>query len=273
VSKKELPSRYAGERTNANGRPVSNKILLSIPEHEYRAIRPYLEYLRLPPYTLHEPTERIKFAYFPNGGLVSLFVVSTDGKTVEAGLVGNEGVAGIPIIFGLKKSSLREAVLIPTDGFAVRAATLKILKSAPQLHMTLTRYAVVQGMRIAQTVGCNRLHRTEERLARWLLMAQDRIGSNMTPITHDFLATMLGTNRPTISYAAAILQKKKGIEYMRGAMRIVNRRKLEASACECYRIIRQFDREVLVENTAISIPSERVQPSVKQAEGIILGGK
>jgi hypothetical protein len=116
----------------------------------------------------------------------------------------------------------------------------------------------VHGMQVAQTVACNRLHRIEQRLARWLLMAQDRAETPMIAVPHDFLATMLGTNRPTVSSAAAILHKKKSIDYVRGGVKIVNRKKLEASACECYRIIRQFDREALVENTAISIPSERL---------------
>lgn len=121
---------------------------------------------------------------------------------------------------------------------------LNILKSTPTLQMTLDRYAVVQGMQIAQTVACNRLHRIEQRLARWLLMAQDRVDSSLVALTHDVLATMLGTNRPTVSYAAAILQRRRSIKYMRGAVKIVNRKKLEESACECYRVIRRFDREL-----------------------------
>ena len=246
MSGKDLPATHTDPRTNASGRPVSNKILLSIPDREYRAIRPYLEYLSLPDrYTLHEASERVRFAHFPNAGLISLLIATKDGKTVEAGVVGNEGVAGIPIVVGLTRSPLREIALIATDGFRVQAgAMLDILKSTPQLQMTLSRYAVVQGMQIAQTVACNRLHRIEQRLARWLLMAHDRVGSRMVPITHDFLATMLGTNRPTVSYAAAILQKRKSIEYMRGVVKIVNRKKLEAFACECYRVIQQFDRDL-----------------------------
>jgi CRP-like cAMP-binding protein len=108
----------------------------------------------------------------------------------------------------------------------------------------LSRYAVVQGMQVAQTAACNRLHDIEQRLARWLLMTQDRVDSESLPITHDFLATMLGTDRPTVSLAAGVLQKKKLIEYTRGAVEIVNRKKLEDSACECYRVIRQYDGEL-----------------------------
>jgi CRP-like cAMP-binding protein len=246
VSGKDFSATLSGPRTNASGRLVSNKILLSIPDYEYRAIRPHLEYLSLPSrYTLHDPSEKVSFAHFPNAGLISLLVATKDGKTVEAGVVGNEGVAGIAIVVGLTKSPLREVALIATDGFKIRAgAMLNILKSTPQLQMTLSRYAVVQGMQIAQTVACNRLHRIEQRLARWLLMAHDRVGSRTVPMTHDFLATILGTNRPTVSYAAAILQRRKSIEYMRGTVKIVNRKKLEASACECYHVIQEFGREL-----------------------------
>ena len=241
-----MPSAKPGSRIDAAGRLVSNKILSSIPDHEYRAIRPYLEYLLLPSHcTLHELNDILRFAHFPNSGLISLLVATEDGRTVEAGVVGKEGVAGIPIAVGLTRSPLREVTLVSTDGFKVEAsAMLNILGSTPQLQMMLSRYAVVQGLQIAQAVACNRLHNIEQRLARWLLMAHDRVDSTVVAMTHDFLATILGTNRPTVSAAAAILQKEKSIKYERGAVKILNRRLLEASACECYRVIRQFDREL-----------------------------
>jgi CRP-like cAMP-binding protein len=118
------------------------------------------------------------------------------------------------------------------------------LESTPQLRLMLNRYIAIRGMQIAQTAACNRLHGIEQRLTRWLLMTQDRVGSGALPITHDFLATMLGTDRPTVSLAAAVLQKKKLIEYTRGAVKIVNRNKLEDSACECYGVIRTYDGEL-----------------------------
>jgi CRP-like cAMP-binding protein len=99
-------------------------------------------------------------------------------------------------------------------------------------------------MQVAQTAACNRLHNIEQRLARWLLMAQDRVDSGSLPITHDFLATMLGTDRPSVSSAAGILQKTQTIEYIRGAVKIANRKKLEKFACECYAIIQQYDGEL-----------------------------
>jgi CRP-like cAMP-binding protein len=236
----------SGERTNAAGKPVSNKILLSVPNDEYRAIRPCLEHLSLPSHlTLHEPGETLEHVYFLNDGLISLIVPMKNGQCVEAGVVGNEGAAGVPIVVGLTRSPVREIVQISGDGFKVKTSEMgNILKCAPEFQMILTRYAVVQGMQVAQTVACNRLHRIEQRLARWLLMAQDRVDSASVAMTHDFLATMLGTNRPTVSSAAGILQKRKAIAYVRGSVKIVNRRKLQASACECYGVIQQFNSEI-----------------------------
>src|SRR6202041_4001377 len=115
-----------------------------------------------------------------------------------------------------------------------------VLESTPHLQMLLSHYTAIRGMQVAQTAACNRLHDIEQRLARWLLMTQDRVGSESLPITHDFLATMLGTDRPSVTTAAGVLQKKKIIEYTRGAVQIVNRKKLEDSACEGYGIIQHF---------------------------------
>jgi CRP-like cAMP-binding protein len=234
------------QRTTPDGRPVANRILLSIPDNEFLAIGPHLEPVALPRHSiLHEPSEKLNFAYFPNAGLISLVVAMEDGKTVEAAVVGNEGAAGIPSAVSLTRSPLREVVQIAGEGFRVKVSTLQdVLKSAPEFQMMLSRYAVIQGIQVAQTAACNRLHDVEQRLARWLLMAQDRVDGGSILITHDFLATMLGTDRPSVSLAAGILQKKKNIEYSRGAVKILSRKKLEGSACECYGVIQQFNAEI-----------------------------
>jgi CRP-like cAMP-binding protein len=234
------------ERTTPDGKPVANKILLSIPEDEFLAIGPHLEPIALPRHCiLHEPSEKLNFVYFPNAGLVSLVVAMEDGKTVEAAVVGNEGAAGVPSAVCLARSPLREVVQIAGEGFRVKVSTLQdVLKLAPEFQMRLSRYAVIQGIQVAQTAACNRLHDVEQRLARWLLMAQDRVDGGSILITHDFLATMLGTDRPSVSLAAGVLQRKKNIEYTRGAVKILSRKKLEGSACECYGVIQQFNTEI-----------------------------
>jgi CRP-like cAMP-binding protein len=236
----------SGERTNTSGKPVSNIILLSISDDDYSSLRPHLEYVNLPNHlVLHQAGAKLEFAYFPNRGLISLVVVMKDGKTAEAGIVGNEGCTGTLAAVGLSRSPLQAVVQITGDGFRVEVSVFQdILESTPNLRMMLSRYSAIRGMQIAQTAACNRLHDIEQRLARWLLMTQDRVDSASLLITHDFLATMLGTDRPTVSLAAAALQKKKLIEYTRGAVKIVNRKKLEDSACECYAVIQQYDGEL-----------------------------
>src|ERR1700691_4603979 len=236
----------SGERTNTQGKPVSSLILLSISDSDYGSLRPHLEYVSLPNHlVLHEPGRKLEFANFPNRGLISLVVVMKDGRTVEAGIVGNEGFTGTLAAVGLSRSPLHAGVQITGDGFRVEVGALQnTLESAPHMQLMLSRYAAIRSMQVAQTAACNRLHDIGQRLARWLLMTQDRVDSGSLPITHDFLATMLGTDRPSVSEVAGVLQKKKLIEYTRGAVKIVNRRNLEDSACECYGVIQQYDGEL-----------------------------
>ncbi len=232
-----------GERTNPNGKPIRNKPLLAMPDKEFRSIRPHLEFVNLPHHlTLHEPHRTVQFAHFPNAGLISLVVELKDGKSVEAGLLGNDGASGMSAVLGLSRSPLREIVQIAGNGFRVKISTLReILPSTPQMQIILSRYAAGLAMQVAQTAACNRIHRIEERLARWLLIAQDRVDSGIVPITHDFLATMLGTDRPSVTLAAGILQRNQIIGYTRGTVKILNRKKLERFACECYAIVRQYN--------------------------------
>ena len=232
-----------GERTNVAGKPVRNKVLLATPDNEYKLMRPDLTYIDLPHHqSLHEPTQNIEFVYFPNRGMVSQVVVTKDGRTVEVGVVGNEGYVGAGLAAGLSRSSVREIIQIAGDGFRMMGNALeRILRSAPQLQVILSRHTGLQGMQVAQTAACNRLHDIQQRLSRWLLMTQDRVNLAVLPITHDFIATMMGTDRSTVSLAAAVLQEKGVIEYVRGAVKVVSRRKLQSSACECYGVIQQLE--------------------------------
>jgi CRP-like cAMP-binding protein len=234
------------ERTNAEGKPVKNKVLLATPDNEYHLMRADLTYIDLPHHlSLHEPTQKIECVYFLNRGMVSQVVVTKDGRTVEVGAVGKEGYVGAGLAVGLTRSSVREIVQIAGDGFRIMGNALeRILRSTPQLQVILNRHAGLQGMQVAQTAACNRLHNIQQRLSRWLLMTQDRVHSGVLPITHDFIATMMGTDRSTVSLAAFELQKTGIIDYVRGAVKILNRRKLEKSSCECYDVIRQFENDL-----------------------------
>jgi CRP-like cAMP-binding protein len=246
MSGKNYRTAQTGQRTSAEGKQVSNKILLATPDSEYESMRADLTYVDLPHHlSLHEPTQKIEFVYFPNRGMVSQVVVTKDGRTVEVGVVGNEGYVGAGLAAGLSRSPVREVIQIAGDGFRVMGNALeRILRSAPQLQMILSRHSGLQGMQVAQTAACNRLHDIEQRLSRWLLMTQDRVHSGTLPITHDFIATMMGTDRSTVSLAALVLQKKGIIDYVRGVVKILNRRKLEKSSCECYDVIQEFENDL-----------------------------
>jgi CRP-like cAMP-binding protein len=239
------PVPFIHERTSPSGQSIRNKILLAIPDVEFRSMRPHLEFTELVDHTvLHEPHQPVEFVHFLNSGLVSLVVVLSDGKTVEAGIVGNEGVVGIPAMVGLSRSPLQEITQISGSAVRVSARQFReILPSLPQLHRRLETYAVILGLQLAQTAACNRLHGVEQRLARWLLMAQDRVDSGALPITHDFLATMLGTDRPSVSLAAGVLQRNGIIEYNRGSIRILKPEELRGVTCECYSVIQQYGSE------------------------------
>jgi len=239
----------AGERTNPAGKPVANAILLSIPNEEFQTIRPHLQFVPLPQrLRLQEANQKLDDAYFLNNGMVSLVFTTQKGESVEVGVVGNEGFTPIPVSAGLKRSPHRAVMQIGGEGFKINVVELQTaLQSSPFLQQMLNRYAAVHGMQVAQTAGCNRLHDIEQRLSRWLLLAQDRVGSGLLRITHDFLAMMLGTDRPSVSLAAGGLQRKHIIEYTRGSVRILNRKKLESSACECYQIIQAFNGELALQ--------------------------
>ena len=187
---------------------------------------------------LNEMGEPIEYCYFMNSGMTSILTIMGDGKGVEVGLTGKEGFIGLPLVVGLKTSATRAIVQITGSAFRLSAArALQALNKCPQLSRKLNRYSQELGMQATQVAACNRLHDVEERLARWLLMSQDRVGGEIVPLTQEFLSHMLGTRRASVTVAAGILQKAGLIKYARGSVTIVNRERLEDAACECYEII------------------------------------
>ncbi len=231
------------QRTDARGKPIGNLILAQIPDSEFNLVRPRLEFVRTRNYqTLHEPGERLDYAYFPNDGMISVVIEIGDGKTLEVGAVTKKGFAGEALIADQQICPYRMISQPAVEGFRVKFEALRVvLNSAPNLRSRLSRYVHFQSLRTAQIAACNRFHEIEQRLARWLLMSQDRIGSTVLPFTHDFLASMLGTGRASVTVAARSLQNAGAIEYKRGAVRVLNRRKLENAVCECYGTIKRFE--------------------------------
>jgi CRP-like cAMP-binding protein len=233
------------ERSDASGSTIRNRILSALPDAEFEALRPHLEPVPLKYHqTLHESAREIDSAYFPNRGMISLVVQSTDGRSVEVGIVGREGCAGSTLGAGITRSPYSSLVQIAGDGQRVKAEVFtEIMESSPELKRLVNRFAQIQGMQVAQLAACNRLHEIENRLARWMLMCQDRIESDMLPMTHEFFAQMLGAGRPSVTLAAGVLQRAGYIRYTRGKVTILNRQGLEGAACECYRVIQQFDAD------------------------------
>jgi CRP-like cAMP-binding protein len=151
-----------------------------------------------------------------------------------------EGFVGVPLIAGFHSSASRVVTQGKGNAFRVNADDMrKILRSCPQLFLSLLRYSQEATMEVTQIAACNRLHEVEERLARWLLMSHDRIGSDRLPLTQEFLSQMLGTRRASVTVAAGILQKAGLIHYTRGHVSILNREALQTACCECYGVIRQ----------------------------------
>lgn len=232
------------EKARAAGHPLNNLILRGIPADEFQRIEPHLQHVALRVGdSLHNPARPVAHLYFLNSGLASLLVDGGPAKSVEIGIAGREGLTGVSAVAGLRRSIHRAVVQIPGDAFRISVSVLAtILASTPVLAQKANLFAAVQSMQFAQTAACNRLHHIGERLARWLLMTADRVGSSTIAVTHDFLSIMLGTDRPSVTESAISLQDYGAIRYARGSLRILNRRKLESRACECYRVLRPFNR-------------------------------
>jgi len=233
----------SGARSDINGKAVTNVILLSLPDDEYNLLRPYLIPADLPQHEiLHEPGEKIAFTYFLNHGMTSLVALSGDGRSVEVGIVGKEGMVGMSLTVGLLRGTFRAIMQMSGSGLRIRSEIFQeVLLCSSTLRSELGRFALMQGMQVAQLAACNRLHEVEQRLIRWLLMCQDRVDSQLLPLTHEFLAQMLGTGRPSVTLAVAALENAGMIENLRGTVRILNRKKLEKAACECYGVIQHFN--------------------------------
>ena len=233
--------RASGFDSLADGNLPHNKLLLNLPRHESQHLFPLLVFLPLRAHeVLFDAGEPINYGYFMDSGLASILSMMEDGKSVEVGVVGREGFAGVPLLVGFESSPSRVIMQIAGTAFRVRAAELiQSLHRCPTLESRLQRYAQVIGLQSAQLAACNRLHQVEQRLARWLLMCTDRTSSEFVPLTQESLANVLGTQRSTITLAAGILQKAGSISYTPGHVRILNRAALESAACECYSTVVQ----------------------------------
>ncbi len=231
--------------SDGDGNHVYNEILLGLPQKESGQILPKLEFVRLKTHqVLHESGDTLKSAWFCNSGLISVLSVFPDGKTVEVGLVGKEGFIGVPLVAGFRTAPTRAITQIEGSAFRIDSDRLvELLRECPNLERRLQQFSQILAMQVTQIAACNRLHEVEERLARWLLMSADRVGSNLVPLTQELIAQMLGTRRSSVTVSAGILQKAGLIAHSRGEVQIVDRPGLEEAACECYAIMHRQIRE------------------------------
>jgi CRP-like cAMP-binding protein len=232
--------------------PTKNKLLSALFKEEYSRLLPNLESVSLPlKQIIYAPNQPIEYVYFPTDGIISLVNVTQNGSIVEAATVGNEGMVGIPVLLGGNEMVGQAIVQVAGDAVRIKVDVFK--RSVPdgsQLHNLLLRYTLALMNLISQSVACNSLHRVEQRCCRWLLMCQDRVKSDSFVLTQEFLAQMLGVQRPTVSGVATTLQQAGLIRYSRGRMAICNRSGLEAASCECYWIVKQEFERLLKDGVA-----------------------
>jgi CRP-like cAMP-binding protein len=225
-----------------NELPVANDLLGAIPKQAYRRMQTSLESVELSyGQVLYEPMGSIRHVYFPIDCLVSLLTAVDQNRTLEVGMVGNEGMVGMPMALGIRVSAVR--ALVQGSGTALRMTAARFrteFKNNLPLQRALFRYNHLLMAQISQTAACNRFHDAEQRLARWLLMTSDRLHANEFLLTHEFLAHMLGVRRVGVTKAAGALHLRKLIDYSRGKIRIRDREGLEQAACTCYRIVRDL---------------------------------
>ena len=219
-----------------------NQLLTRLPREDYRRLRPHLEYVTLPlGQVLHRSGEEIEFVYFPENCLISLLGSVSDSPMTEFAMIGNEGLVGVVILLGGGGVSFDRATVQLSDGaWRVEAGILKReFDRGGTLQKQLLLYTQYFITQISQNTICKTRHLTEQRLARWLLSVQDRLGRDRFALTQKYIAELLSTRRATITEAAGNLQRRGIIRYSRGEIAILDRPALETCACECYSILKQ----------------------------------
>lgn len=220
--------------------PIRNHLLAALPGKEYNRLLPHLEFVSLPfMKVLYEGGEPIKHVYFPEDGLISLLVVMDDETVREIGVIGNEGMFGAAVALGMKTTTTRALIQLPGSAMRMRAVALRDeLGRGGALPNVLRRYAHALFTQVSQSAACVSSHAVDKRLSRWLVMTHDHAPGDEFEMKHEFLAMMLGVTRSVVTRAAGHLQKEKMIRYTRGRVTVLDRDRLEATACECYGVVK-----------------------------------
>jgi CRP-like cAMP-binding protein len=219
---------------------LNNRLLLALPPETLKRVWPSLRAVNTTRgEVIDHETAPIKHMYFLNRGLVSLVKTMRDGRSVEIGAIGIEGITDPTALFGIETAALETVVQIPGKAFRIERSRLRQeMANDDALREIMESYTRFAFRKVAQTSACNRLHSLEERCCRWLLIAHDSALAGSFPLTHEFLAMMLGVQRSGVSIVANLLKKAGLIEYTRGRVTIMDRSGLEEAACECYGVIR-----------------------------------
>lgn len=225
---------------------AENSLLAALPAEEYRRLLPDLEPVRLRyDETVYEQGDPISYVYFPTGAVVSLLSLLEDGTTVEVGMVGRHGVVGVQVILEADKTSFWTVAQVGGRAVRMRAGALKYwFGRSAALHNLLASYYRALTTQFCQRAVCNRRHMTVQRLCTWLLMVEDRLGSDHLPLTQDLIARRLGSRRATVTDIYNQLQSMGAIRYRRGHTTILDRRVLKGLTCECYRVMEAEAREI-----------------------------
>jgi len=218
-----------------------NSILSAISADSLERLRPLMESVDLPlGKVVHHADEQIKHVYFPRNAMVSVVARTEDGQAAEVAVIGGEGAVGLAVLLGAGSTPYETLVQLADGGWRIRTSDIREefdrQGSLNRVILDFTQKYIVQ---ISQTALCNRLHLVEQRLSRWLLMCHDRYGTNMLPLTQEFLSIMLGANRTTVTMTAIELQRRGLISYSRGKIRVTDREGLEEFTCSCYDIIKK----------------------------------
>ena len=226
---------------------VRNHLLAALPSGVLAQLLPKMQPVALDlREVLYKAEAPIGAIYFVEAGWMSMIMHLEDGLSAEVGLVGREGMAGLPLVFGVETSEVETLVQGPGTALRMEAGAFRqALDEHPPLRTLLFRYGEFMRAQVTQTAACNGNHGLEQRLARWLLMSHDRADGDHFTMTHEFLATMLCVHRPSVTVAARLLQQAGLIRYGNGTMTVVDRPALEATACECYGVVRRQHQKLL----------------------------
>ena len=225
--------------------PARNALLSALEPAEYSELLQGAENVEMALRTvLYEANAPITHVFFLGRGVASIIAPVGDGASVEVGTVGNEGLVGLPLLFGVDREPAKAFIQVADGAVRVTAAAFqRAVAASTTLRELFLRYAQSYLSQVSQSSACNRAHSIEERCARWLLMTHDRVAADEFPLTHEFLSLMLGVRRAGVTVAAGMLQRAGLIEYKHGHIKVIDREGLEGASCPCYRIIREsYDR-------------------------------